>query len=100
MAESETTWVQHSRQPRARVGIPDQIHRILLYGPPGTGKSSWAGTAFAHVERVTLHAQMPPEDLIGSMALVASRMAARIQSGKTGRRFALCGAVVRLCLTR
>jgi hypothetical protein len=50
--------------------IPKTAHRILLYGPPGTGKSSWAGTAFAHVERVTLHTQMPPEDLIGSMALV------------------------------
>jgi MoxR-like ATPase len=53
--------------------IPDQVHRILIYGPPGTGKSSWAGCAFAHVERVTLHAQMPPEDLIGSMALVARK---------------------------
>ena len=55
------------------LAIPQSVHRILLYGPPGTGKSSWAGTAFKHVERVTLHAQMPPEDLIGSMALVARK---------------------------
>jgi MoxR-like ATPase len=53
--------------------VPSKIHRILLYGPPGTGKSSWAGTAFNHVERVTLHAQMPPEDLIGSMGLVGRK---------------------------
>lgn len=52
--------------------IPERIHRVLLYGPPGTGKSSWASTAFGDVERVTLHAQMPPDDLIGSMALVAA----------------------------
>ncbi len=51
--------------------IPNRVHRVLLYGPPGPGKSSWAGTAFTQVERVTLHAQMPPEDLIGAMTLVA-----------------------------
>jgi len=55
--------------------LPTRVHRVLLYGPPGTGKSTWARSAFGpeNVERVTLHAQMPPEDLIGSMALVASK---------------------------
>ena len=72
MAETKTTWAQELDTLVCECAIPEQIHRILLYGAPGTGKSSWAGTAFAHVERVTLHAQMPPEDLIGSMALVAS----------------------------
>lgn len=51
--------------------IPNKAHRILLYGPPGTGKSSWASTCFATVERITLHGQMPPDDLIGSMGLVS-----------------------------
>lgn len=53
--------------------FPGSIHRVLIYGPPGTGKSTWALGAFGRdkVERVTLHAQLPPEDLIGSMGLVA-----------------------------
>ena len=51
--------------------MPNRVHRVLLYGPPGTGKSSWAQSAFNKVERVTLHAQLPPEDLIGSTGLVA-----------------------------
>ena len=73
MAEHEKTWAQTLDELVRESAIPDRIHRILLYGPPGTGKSTWAQTAFAQVERVTLHAQMPPEDLIGSIALVASQ---------------------------
>jgi MoxR-like ATPase len=73
MAEQKTAWAQTLDELVRQSAIPDRIHRVLLYGPPGTGKSSWAGTAFAHVERVTLHSQMPPEDLIGSMALSASK---------------------------
>ena len=71
MANRLQTWADILSELVLVSALPDRIHRVLLYGPPGTGKSSWAGTAFAHVERVTLHAQMPPEDLIGSMALVA-----------------------------
>ena len=67
------TWADVLNELVVNSAIPDQVHRVLLYGPPGTGKSSWAQSAFAHVERVTLHAQMPPEDLIGSMALVARK---------------------------
>ena len=51
--------------------LPEQVHRVLLYGAPGTGKSSWAGTAFAHVERIALHPQQPQEDLIGSLLLTS-----------------------------
>lgn len=69
---NQQTWTDKLDELVANCAIPDRIHRVLLYGPPGTGKSSWAGTAFAHVERITLHAQMPPEDLIGAMALVAN----------------------------
>src|SRR5690242_11375222 len=73
MAKDETkTWTQTLGDLVRQSALPDRIHRVLLYGPPGTGKSSWAGTAFVEVERVTLHAQMPPEDLIGSIALVAN----------------------------
>lgn len=71
MTKQVQTWANVLDELVMTGAIPDRIHRVLLYGPPGTGKSSWAGTAFAHVERVTLHAQMPPEDLTGSMALVA-----------------------------
>jgi nitric oxide reductase NorQ protein len=67
------TWADVLNELVVNSAIPDRVHRVLLYGPPGTGKSSWAQSAFAHVERVTLHAQMPPEDLIGSMALVARK---------------------------
>src|SRR5688572_12888876 len=72
MANQLQAWADALNELVDNSAISDRIHRVLLYGPPGTGKSSWAGTAFAHVERVTLHSQMPPEDLIGSMALVAN----------------------------
>jgi len=73
MAEQMQSWAEVLNELAQNRAIPQRAHRVLLYGPPGTGKSSWAGSAFASVERVTLHAQMPPEDLIGSMALVASK---------------------------
>ena len=69
--DRQQTWADALDALVTESAIPDRVHRLLIYGPPGTGKSSWAGTAFAHVERVTLHSQMPPEDLIGAMALVA-----------------------------
>ena len=53
------------------LAFPEQVHRVLLYGAPGTGKSSWAGTQFAHVERIALHPQQPQEDLIGSLLLTS-----------------------------
>jgi MoxR-like ATPase len=53
-----------------RGAFPQAIHRLLLTGPAGTGKTSWAGFALGDVERITLHSQMPPEDLIGSLGLV------------------------------
>jgi hypothetical protein len=68
---TQQTWAAVLDDLVNREAIPHCIHRLLLHGRPGTGKSSWAGTQFADVERVTLHAQMPPEDLIGAMALVA-----------------------------
>lgn len=73
MAKQLQTWADLLSELVRLAAMPARIHRLLLYGPPGTGKSSWAGTAFDRVERVTLHAQMPPEDLIGSMALVARK---------------------------
>ena len=73
MADQNTSWAHTLDELVRESAIPSRIHRILLYGPPGTGKSSWAQRKFTQVERVTLHAQMPPEDLIGSMALVASK---------------------------
>jgi MoxR-like ATPase len=73
MSEQKQSWTETLDALVRESAMPERIHRALLYGPPGTGKSSWAGTAFVNVERVTLHAQMPPEDLIGSIALVASQ---------------------------
>jgi SpoVK/Ycf46/Vps4 family AAA+-type ATPase len=70
---NQQSWATALDELVCQSAIPNRVHRILLYGPPGTGKSSWAMSAFSHVERVTLHAQMPPEDLIGSMALVARK---------------------------
>jgi MoxR-like ATPase len=69
----QQTWADVLTELVRRSAIPANAHRILLYGPPGTGKSSWPQSAFAHVERVTLHAQMPPEDFVGAMALVARK---------------------------
>src|SRR5689334_4790027 len=73
MVNQNTAWSDTLNGLVRESAIPNRIHRILLYGPPGTGKRSWAQTVFAHVERVDLLAQMPPEALIGSMALVASK---------------------------
>lgn len=52
--------------------IPTLAHRILLHGPAGTGKSAWAARCLGECERVTLHQQMPPDDLIGCMGLTAN----------------------------
>lgn len=50
--------------------IPGAVTRILLYGPPRTGKSTLPGTLLTDVQRVTLHKQMPVDDLVGGMGLV------------------------------
>jgi MoxR-like ATPase len=50
--------------------IPGAVNRVLLYGPPRTGKSTLPGTKLQNVQRVTLHRQMPVDDLIGGMGLV------------------------------
>jgi MoxR-like ATPase len=71
MAMQPTTWADILNELVLNAVMPNRVHRVLLYGPPGTGKSSWAQSAFNNVERVTLHAQLPPEDLIGSTGLVA-----------------------------
>lgn len=42
--------------------------RTCLYGPPGVGKSLWATVLGAH-ERITLHQQIDPADLLGSVTL-------------------------------
>ena len=68
----KSNWFDVLSQLVEKEAIPDRGHRILLYGPPGTGKSSFAGTCFASVERVTLHPQMPPEDLLGMIGLNAN----------------------------
>jgi hypothetical protein len=75
MATQEKTWANVLTDLASGGALPGSIHRVLLFGPAGTGKSSWAIGAFGrdNVERVTLHAQLPPEDLIGAMALVARK---------------------------
>lgn len=50
--------------------IPAPMYRILLFGPPRTGKSSIAKELFPKHERVTIHKQLPVEDLLGGYALV------------------------------
>jgi len=53
--------------------FPSAVHRVLLYGPPGTGKSSVAYQMWpsATIERVTLHDQVDPADLIGQWRVTA-----------------------------
>lgn len=50
--------------------IPAPLYRVLLYGPPRTGKSSIARELFAKHERVTIHRQLPVEDMLGGYALI------------------------------
>jgi MoxR-like ATPase len=50
--------------------IPNPLYRILLFGPPRTGKSSIARELFQAHERVTIHKQLPTDDLLGGYALV------------------------------
>lgn len=50
--------------------IPQVVNRVLLYGPPRTGKSTLPGKTLPNVQRLTLHKQMPVDDLIGGMCLV------------------------------
>lgn len=50
--------------------IPNPLYRILLFGPPRTGKSSIGRELFDKHERVTVHRQLPVEDLLGGYALV------------------------------
>jgi len=69
----ESNWSEALEGLVAQKVIPNFAHRILLYGPAGTGKSAWAARVLGKCcERVTLHQQMPPEDLIGSMGLRAT----------------------------
>lgn len=50
--------------------VPQVINRVLLWGPPRTGKSSVAAQLFhGDVERLTLHRQMPVDDLLGGYVL-------------------------------
>jgi hypothetical protein len=52
--------------------FPKLVHRLCLYGPPATGKSALAYHLFgSSVERVTLHQQVSPEDLIGCLGLTS-----------------------------
>lgn len=50
--------------------IPTPLYRVMLFGPPRTGKSSIARELFGKHERVTLHKQLPVEDLLGGYALI------------------------------
>lgn len=51
-------------------GIPNPLNRVLLFGPPRTGKSSIAKELFQTHERVTIHKQLPVEDMLGGYALI------------------------------
>ena len=55
--------------------FPTTVHRILLWGKePGTGKSSWGHYQFGleRVERIVMHEEVLPDDLLYSIELVAT----------------------------
>ncbi len=64
------TWDEVLRELVGSKIIPNPLYRILLFGPPRTGKSSIARDLFNQHERVTIHRQLPVEDLLGGYALV------------------------------
>lgn len=49
--------------------IPHPLYRILFYGPPRTGKSSLGYDLWKVIDRVTIHKQLPTEDLLGGYSL-------------------------------
>jgi len=53
--------------------IPSPLYRVLLFGPPRTGKSSIAKELFSQPERVTIHKQLPTDDLLGGYGLINSK---------------------------
>jgi hypothetical protein len=53
--------------------IPTIVNRVLVWGPPRTGKTSLIVSMFPDVERITLHRQMPVDDLLGGFVLVDGR---------------------------
>lgn len=70
---SEARWYEILDRLVYDVVFPSVIHRILLPGPPGTGKSGWAQfqDAFPEHYRITMHQQLPPEDVLGTRDLDA-----------------------------
>lgn len=67
---AEESWDDVMRRLVGTKLIPSPLYRILLFGPPRTGKSSIAKELFPKHERVTIHKQLPVEDLLGGYALV------------------------------
>lgn len=67
---SEETWDALMQRLVKDGTIPNPLYRILLFGPPRTGKSSIPKTLFLVHERVTMHKQLPTDDLLGGYALV------------------------------
>lgn len=54
--------------------FPKTIHRVFLWGKePGTGKSSWGHYQFGEdqVERIVMHPEVLPDDLLYSIELVS-----------------------------
>lgn len=68
--KKEKRWDDCLRDLVANGVVPNPLYRILLYGPPRTGKSSIGRELFTKPERVTLHKQLPVEDLLGGYALI------------------------------
>jgi MoxR-like ATPase len=69
---SKPTWSAMLKSLVDSKSFPYAIHRILLWGPPGTGKSTWAQHVFSpeRVERVTIHGDLAPDDLVACRDLV------------------------------
>lgn len=68
---SENNWDDILRKLVKAKTIPTPLFRVLLFGPPRTGKSSIGKelSPGGH-ERVTIHKQLPTDDLLGGYALV------------------------------
>lgn len=72
--EQQSVWYQVLEKLIKAKIFPQVVHRLLVWGKePGTGKSSWGHYQFGEgkVERIVMHPEVLPDDLLYCVELVS-----------------------------